>query len=48
MYAASLRGGELLNRRTLQSAVNEHYGFAVIGETSADTVITEHRSKRTA
>lgn len=48
IYTASLRAGQLMNRRTLQSAVNEHYGFAVIGETSADTVITEHRSKRTA
>jgi hypothetical protein len=48
MYAVSLRGGELLNRRTLQSAVNEHYGFPVIGETSAAAVIDEHRSKRTA
>jgi hypothetical protein len=48
IYTARLRDGQLMGRRALQSAVNEHYGFPVIGETSADSVITEHRSKRTA
>jgi hypothetical protein len=48
IYKASLRAGELLNRRTLAAAVNEHYGFPVIGETSASAVIDEHRSKRSA
>jgi len=48
IYAAGLRSGTIHNRRTLMAAVNGRYGFKVIGETSADTVITEHRSKRTA
>jgi hypothetical protein len=48
IYADRLRGGELLTRRTLAAAVNERYGYPVIGETSAASVIDDHRSKRSA